>query len=191
MIVLGLIFSAIGIVLCIFVFPDWSTRTKVTLITIMAAPGILLGYIGYNGDPISYAFKCFRKWKANNSIKIFNPNPRLLGSDPVKVRNAEVSTRDKIVEKYNDYKERQMEKRQENDLVEGENFRFAYDADVDEFLDDNGDFSSFQNSDGSFDINISSGKLDENSMFFGNDGYNDDDDDDGRPVYQSDLESNY
>ena len=108
----------------------------------------------------------------------------------MKVRAAEVSTRDKIVDKYYEYKEKQMEKREEKDLVEGENFKFAYDADVDEFLDDNGDFSNFQNSDGSFDINISGSSLDESNLFYGGDGYNDDDDD-GKEYYQSDFESNY
>lgn len=190
MVVLGLACSFVAIILCFFVFKTMPTKNKIMISLFMALPGILAGFVGFNGDPMSQAITNFRKWKQNNAVKIFNPNPRLLGSDPVKVRASEVSARDKIVDKYYEYKERQMEKREEKDLVEGENFKFAYDADVDEFLDDNGDFSNFQNSDGSFDINISGSSLDESNLFYGGDGYNDDDDD-GKEYYQSDFESNY
>ena len=187
--ILGGIGLVIGLLFAFFVMKDASVSTRVSVIAVFAAPGAILGYVGYNGDPISKTVKSFISWRKNNEIKIYNPNPRLMGTDAVKARNAEVKSRDKLVSMYQDFKEKQMEKKREDNLVEGENFQFAYDADVDDYLDDNGDFSNFQNSDGSFDINISGSDINETFYKISKDGYNDFDEDEEEEYYQSDFET--
>lgn len=186
-----LMFGGIGFLIGLFIktylLPNLARAQTISLYMMCMAPGLLIGYMGFNGDPISQAIKSFFSWKQNNSIKLFNPNPRLLGTDAVKAMADVETTRDKLVDKLNEFKEKQIEKRKESDLVEGENFTFAYDQAVDDYLDDNGDYSNFQNSDGSFDINISGGGLDDNNFFYSRDGYNDDDDDE-KEYYQSDFE---
>lgn len=188
MIWLGALGSILGVVLIFTALKDMALSPKVAIVIFSAAPGGILGFFGFNGDPISKVISSFLAWRKNNTIKIYNPNPRLLGTDAVKARNAEEKTRDKLVDMVHNFKEKQMEKRQEGNLVEGENFKFAYDADVDDYLDDNGDFSNFQNSDGSFDINISGGGLSDRGFYYSRDGYNEDDDD-GPDYYQSDFET--
>lgn len=187
MLIFGGIGFLIGLLIKTYLLPNLAKAQTISLYMMCMAPGLLIGYMGFNGDPISQAIKSFFSWKQNNSIKIFNPNPRLLGTDAVKAMADVETTRDKLVDKFNEFKEKQIEKRKESDLVEGENFQFAYDQAVDDYLDDNGDYSNFQNSDGSFDINISGGGLDDNNFFYSRDGYNDDDDDE-KEYYQSDFE---
>jgi hypothetical protein len=187
MLIFGGIGFLIGLLIKTYLLPNLAKAQTISLYMMCMAPGLLIGYMGFNGDPISQAIKSFFSWKQNNSIKIFNPNPRLLGTDAVKAMADVETTRDKLVDKLNEFKEKQIEKRKESDLVEGENFTFAYDQAVDDYLDDNGDYSNFQNSDGSFDINISGGGLDDNNFFYSRDGYNDDDDDE-KEYYQSDFE---
>ena len=186
MILLGGIGAIIGIAIAFGLMKGQDTTTRLTTIVLCAAPGAIAGYIGFNGDPLSKTFASFMNWRKHNDIKIYNPNPRLMGTDAVKARNAEEKSRDKLVDIYHNFKEKQREKRQEANLIEGSDYEFAYDADVDDFLDDNGDFSNFQNSDGSFDINISGTDITE--TFYSRDGFNDDDEY-VKEYYQSDFET--
>lgn len=184
-IILGGIGALIGLIIVYSFMEGSSISNKIMVVVLFAAPGAIIGYIGFNGDPISKAFKSFLYWRKHSDVKIYNPNPRLMGTDAVKARNAEEKSRDKLVGIYHNFKEKQLEKKKEENLVEGENFHFAYDADVDDFLDDSGDFSSFQNSDGSYDINISGTDITE--TFYSKDGYNDEDEYEPE-YYQSDFE---
>lgn len=165
-----------------------SVQAKLTVVLIVCGPGFLIGQIGYNGDPISVAMKNFHNWRKNNRIRIYNVTPRLLGTDPVKAMAEDASGRDAIVDAFNRVQEKRKEKQRERNLVDGVDFEFEYDPGIDDYLEENGDYSDRET--GCSDIEIASGNdLDQVRFFFNSDGYNDDDPDE-EYYNPSDYETN-
>ena len=69
---------------------------------------------------------------------------------------------------------KRKQKQNEKNLVDGVDFEFEYDPGIDDYLEDNGDYTD-QN-DKNYDIEIGSGDdLDHVRFFYNSDGYNDDD----------------
>ena len=163
-------------------------RPKLTVALVVCGPGFLIGQIGYNGDPISVALRNFHIWRKNNRIRIYNVTPRLLGTDPVKAMAEDGSGRDAIVDAFNRVQERRKQKQKEKNTVDGIEFEFEYDPGIDDYLEDNGDYTDRTTD--NYDIEIGSGNdLDHVRLFYNSDGYNDDDPDE-EYYNPSDFETN-
>ena len=170
-VILGLLGGIIGIVLLFTVMANADISAKITVAVITLAPGILLGQLGYNGDPISVAFMNFLSWRKNNQIRLFNTNMRLLGTDPVKAISEMETGKDKLVSKYQSWIEKKREEKESQEYVEGETFEFEEDPDMEAYTEENGDYDD--ESEGGFTdsvnrVEISSGSdLDALDELFG------------------------
>lgn len=126
-VILGGILALIG-----FAIPISNVRFRVSFEIIVAAPGVILGIVGFNGDPISVAIRNWINWSKNKAVRLYNPNPRLLGSSPSAAIDAP-DTKDRLVDMYDSYQSRKLEKAMSEEYVEGETFVFLDDPDVDDF----------------------------------------------------------
>ena len=170
-IILGLLFAIAGLLLVIFVLPDSDAQTKITILLISASPGIILGFIGFNGDPISTAIVNFFAWRKGKEIRIYNGNPRLLGTDPVKALTSEKSGKDVLISKYHDWHISRIEDKMSEKYVEGDNY-----------TEDNGDYTRSIDDNDAFRISVnvaSGGDLSALESFFDNDDDEAGEEDDG------------
>lgn len=175
----SLIISAVlGVVAFLFillVMPDAGSSAKLTAAVIICGPGFVAGQIGYNGDPVSTTLKHLYKWLKNSEIRLYNTNPRLLGTDPVKALQEENSSRDTMAELYSNFRESMRRGADEGEMVEGETFEFRFDPGIDGYLDDNGDYGSKEDSENlELEINTDS-DIDNIHFVFSADGYNEQD----------------
>ena len=111
------IFAFIFIML---VMPEAGVSAKLTVAVIICGPGFVLGQVGYNGDPISTTLKNLMKWRKNNEIRLYNTNPRLLGTDPIKALQEDAGGRDAMIEVYTNIRETMRRNAVEGEMVEGE-----------------------------------------------------------------------
>ena len=178
-IALSIIFAAvIALPLLLFVLNDASFNVKVTLLVIIIAPGFLAGQIGYNGDPISVFLINFFKWRKQRQVRIYNENPRMLGTDPVKALYEQNKGMDKIVSFVQTTQQKRIDKKNAEQYVEGETFEFQYDPGIDNYLEDTGDYSDEatgdENSWPTSNVSISSGSdLDGLESLLSDDWYSD------------------
>ena len=121
--------------------PDAGVSAKLTVAVIMCGPGFVLGQVGYNGDPISTTLKNLMKWRKNNEIRLYNTNPRLLGTDPIKALQEDAGGRDAMIEVYTNIRETMRRNAVEGEMVEGEDYEFRFDPGIDNYLEDNGDYN--------------------------------------------------
>ena len=80
-----LLSAVLGVVAFLFIFlvmPDAGSSAKLTAAVIICGPGFVAGQIGYNGDPVSTTLKHLFTWLKTSEIRLYNTNPRLLGTDP-------------------------------------------------------------------------------------------------------------
>ena len=131
----------IGIPVFMFALNGTSIGMKFTIGVLILAPGILAGQLGYNGDPISVFLVNFFSWRKKRETRLYNENPRLLGTDPVKAIYEGKRGMDKIVSFVQDAQERRIEKKTSEQYVEGETFEFQYDPSIDGYTEDVGDYS--------------------------------------------------
>ena len=167
--------------------PDAGVSAKLTVAVIMCGPGFVLGQVGYNGDPISTTLKNLLKWRKNNEIRLYNTNPRLLGTDPIKALQEDAGGRDAMIEVYTNIRESMRRNAVEGEMVEGEDYEFRFDPGIDNYLEDNGDYAEESGRDNP-EVEISSepdiGKI---QFVFSADGYNEPEDED---INISDYETN-
>ena len=169
--ILTAILGVFAVLFIMFAMPNTGTSAKLTVAIIVCGPGFVLGQIGYNGDPISTTVKNLLAWRKNNEIRLYNTNPRLLGTDPVKALQDDASGRDTMVEVYANFRESMRKNAEEGEMVEGENFEFQFDPGIDSYLDENGDYEDGSDPD-SFELEIDSEPNIENIRFvFSSDGY--------------------
>lgn len=186
--ILSLCLGVIALAIILLAMQESSVQAKLTVALVVCGPGFLIGQIGYNGDPISVALRNFHIWRKNNRIRIYNVTPRLLGTDPVKAMSEDGSGRDAIVDAFNRVQERRKQKQKEKNTVDGIEFEFEYDPGIDDYLEDNGDYTDRTTD--NYDIEIGSGNdLDHVKLFYNSDGYNDDDPDE-EYYNPSDFETN-
>lgn len=133
--------AAIALPLLLFVVRDASINVKATVLIISVAPGFLAGQIGYNGDPISIFLLNVMNWRKKKQVRLYNENPRMLGTDPVKAIYENNRGMDKIVGFVQNAQEKRIERKTSEVLVEGETFEFEYDPGIDGYLEDTGDYS--------------------------------------------------
>ena len=157
------------------VMPEAGVSTKLTVAVIICGPGFVLGQVGYNGDPISTTLKNLLKWRKNNEIRLYNTNPRLLGTDPIKALQEDAGSHDTMIEVYTNIRETMRRNAVEGEMVEGEDYEFRFDPGIDNYLEDNGDEISSEP-----DI----GKI---RFVFSSDGYNEPEEED---INISDYETN-
>ena len=131
----------VGLPVLKFVIPTAGINIKLTTLVIIMAPGFMAGMIGFNGDPISVFLLNFFGWVKKRETRIYNENPRLLGTDPVKALYEQNKNLDKFVTFIQDAQERRIEKKTSEEYVEGKTFEFSYDPSIDGYLEDVGDYS--------------------------------------------------
>jgi hypothetical protein len=169
------------------VMPEAGVSAKLTVAVIICGPGFVLGQVGYNGDPISTTLKNLLKWRKNNEIRLYNTNPRLLGTDPIKALQEDAGGRDAMIEVYTNIRETMRRNAVEGEMVEGEDYEFRFDPGIDNYLEDNGDYNEERVRDNP-EVEISSepdiGKI---WFVFSSDGYNEPEDED---INISDYETN-
>ena len=177
--------GTIAVFFIMLVMPDMGASVKLTAALILCAPGFILGQVGYNGDPISTAMKSLIEWRKNSEICLYNMKPRLLGTDPVKALQNDASGRDTMVEVYSNFMD--SLRRDEEEMVEGENFEFRFDPGIDNYLHESGDYED-ENDQENLDVQINS-EVDINDIrfVFSSDGYNEPEDE---SINFSDFETN-
>lgn len=128
----GVAIGLIGgiIALCCPISP---VNLKIGVIVIAMMPGIVIGVLGYNGDPISIALQYMRLWLKNKEVKLYNPNPRILASSPTTDIIDIETVGDKIVDLWDNYQKKRIEKREAQTFIEGETFEFKKDHYVDDY----------------------------------------------------------
>lgn len=114
-------------------FPYMELEDKIPVFMFFCLPPACLGIIGFNGDPISVAFRSFRKWRRNSRTMLYNPNPRLLKRDPLLSVINQTSTIDTLLEIYETKKQENIRKKAEITMKEGEDFEFVSDEYVDRY----------------------------------------------------------
>lgn len=162
----------LGLWLSLSVMKNMDVEPRIMVAILLLAPGFILGQIGFNGDPISVALLNIIEWYKDRQINLFNPNMRLLGTDPVKVMLEENASKDAIVRKFNEMQQARIERMMNMKLVEGETFEYAYDPGIDDYTDDNGDYTR-EPAPGEVDVSIER-QFDMDmlsSVYFGGDGY--------------------
>ena len=122
-----------------------------------------------------------------NEIRLYNTNPRLLGTDPIKALQEDAGGRDAMIEVYTNIRETMRRNAVEGEMVEGEDYEFRFDPGIDNYLEDNGDYNEERVRDNP-EVEISSepdiGKI---RFVFSSDGYNEPEEED---INISDYETN-
>ena len=168
-----LLSAVLGVVAFFFIFlvmPDAGSSAKLTAAVIICGPDFVAGQIGYNGDPVSTTLKHLLTWLKTSEIRLYNTNPRLLGTDPVKALQEENEGRDTMAEVYSNIRESIRRGADEGEMIEGETFEFRFDPGIDRYLNDNGDYG---NEADSFELEINTDSdIGSIRYVFSADGYN-------------------
>ena len=173
--ILTAILGVFALLFVLLVMADSGTSAKLTVAVIICGPGFVAGQIGYNGDPVSTTLKHLLAWSRSSDVRLYNTNPRLLGTDPVKALQEETDGRNTMAEVYSNFRDSLRRTAEEGELVEGENFEFRYDPGIDGYLNNNGDYEDGGNSE-SFELESSTDSdIDSIRFVFSADGYNEQD----------------
>ena len=173
---MSLVLGLFAVLIISLTMKNTGIQAKITVGLIICGPGFLIGQIGFNGDPISTAFRDYSVWRKTNQIRIYNSTPRLLGTDPVKALHEDGSGKDAIVEAINKVQLARKRKYEAEKLLANESFDFEFDPGIDRFLEDNGDYPAYQSAEMNVDIKTGY-DLKNISYLYSSDGYNDDDPD--------------
>ena len=106
-----------------------SVTTKITIYVCVCAPLFILGVIGVGGNPISIAITNVITWLRMRSIMLYDNNPRALVATPVEKMMKSTVKRDEIIAFVDRWKTDRQVQRLQQQLVEGETFRFNEDQD--------------------------------------------------------------
>lgn len=108
------------------------TTTSIVLISILAAPVFVAGLVGYNGDPLSTTLKNYINWKKNRTEMRYDITTNRFAVSPTDTIFATEVAKDKLVGYYEDYRQKQLDKRM-NSLSDDQEFEFAEDPSVRRF----------------------------------------------------------
>lgn len=100
---------------------------KISLVVGLALPFFLVGISGINGDPLSTFVKNAVAWSRSRGTMLYNYETRALAQAPIKTMMEQEAVSDKILDFVEAMREKKAKKRNENPLVEGEDFVFAED----------------------------------------------------------------
>ena len=124
----GFIMGIVAALLALAI-PIESNSTRITVVVLFAAPFIILGAIGINGDPVSGFLKNVYHWKKQREVVLYNGSVRLLNESPVDIAMEQKDLHDRIVEIMEERRKRAAESEQNKSLIEGIDFEFAEDND--------------------------------------------------------------
>ena len=124
----GAVLAALGLPLALWA-GGAAGPGRLTAAVCVCAPLFLLGIAGIRGKPVSRAVRDFMGWVMHRSILLYDRRRRSLAAPPAMTMMNTPGRREKMMEKWERWKEKQAEKRQNRPLVEGENFRFSEDPD--------------------------------------------------------------
>lgn len=114
--------------------PDSPLQLKICIFIVLCAPPFVFGNIGYNGDPISVAIKSAYAWRKHKTMMIYNPHARLLIKDPVDEALNQISASDNLATTLEERQREKIERKANMRMVEGEDFEFAEDPDIDAYI---------------------------------------------------------
>lgn len=173
----ALFFLLLGAPIALLAMKNAPTQYRIGVAIISAAPGIMLGMAGFNGDPFSVFLVNVFSWLKQSAVRIYNENPRRLGTDPVKASYEARKRMDKFVTMVEDYQQARIDKKNAEEFIEGKTFNFQYDPSIDGYLKDTGDYTDDAIGSGDYwpvaDIEIESGSdLDGLESLLNSDWYN-------------------
>ena len=135
-----IVFVVIVLPLLAFGLSTLDTQIKIILIILLLAPPIIIGQVGYNGDPISVAMKNLSHWFKTRETRIYNSTPILLKTDPVRILQEQRANMDKLVGTYQDFQQRRIDKLTNQEYIQGENFEFEYDPGIEDYTEESNDY---------------------------------------------------
>ena len=128
----GILLALIGAVPG-YLIPVREVTARITVMIVFCAPFLIIGTLGFNGDPISRTAKNYRNYIRSKGLKVYNPKIRILRFSPLEDMLNQKLTRDKVVEAYDSYRKRKESHIQREDELSDQDY-FAYDPDVDDYL---------------------------------------------------------
>ena len=126
----GIILAAVFAVPALFIIsvsPRMELQGKITLIIFMCAPPAVLGITGFNGDRLFAAARSAMQWKKRKYTMLYNTTPRLLKVDIVSAHFSEDRKVDRVLDRYEDSRQRRIEEQANLSMVEGRDFTFEED----------------------------------------------------------------
>lgn len=104
------------------IYPYVTVKIAVTLCA--ALPLFMLGVVGINGHSLFQFLTQFIKWRKDRGVILYNYNTNSRAVRPMRVMFAQELPKDKLVSKFDEYKENQRQKNSKQDFVEGKDFEF-------------------------------------------------------------------
>lgn len=126
--------GVVALIVYPFLAGHMTFETRLTILVMCCAPFLLLGVMGFNGDPLSVALASAYQWKRSKDMLLYNEEPRLLSQAPMDSSFSEVYMQDKIVDYFQARQQDRINKKLNRKLVAGRNFQFEDDSDVDPFV---------------------------------------------------------
>lgn len=113
--------------------PDAQIQVKITVMILICAPPFIIGTAGFNGDSIFSVIRSAGKWISGNQVMLYNPKSVVLRKDPVFEKTNETRKLDGLLDRYESAKQQRIDKKTNLDIVEGRDFVFADDYDMDKY----------------------------------------------------------
>lgn len=103
--------------------------TRISVVTLFAAPFVILGAVGVNGDPVSGFLRNVYRWRKKREVLLYNGSTRFLGESPVDIAMEQKDLHDRIVEIMDERRRHVSESESGKTMIEGVDFEFAEDVD--------------------------------------------------------------
>lgn len=126
----GLIFGLIFLFIGHFVIKTESFDARITIDIFFAAFPFMIGVHGINGDPVSVYVKNAFKWLLHKKIMLYNDKPQPLTESPLDSVFHQTMIKDKLLQVFDNMREKQYQKKIGETFVQGENFEFSKDVDI-------------------------------------------------------------
>lgn len=109
--------------------PIQEMGTRISVVTLFAAPFVILGAVGVNGDPVSGFLRNVYRWRKKREVLLYNGSTRFLGESPVDIAMEQKDLHDRIVEIMDERRRHVSESESGKTMIEGVDFEFAEDVD--------------------------------------------------------------
>ena len=121
------------LVLISFQIPCGSLQTRISVTIFMGAPGLILGLIGINNDPLSVFLKNVFQWYRSRKTMLYNSAVQGRSNDIVEQMMDQKSPQEIIANQIQSLQERG--ETQEQRMVEGVDFYFEEDPELSKYSD--------------------------------------------------------
>ena len=122
----GIILALIMLPIAMLV-PVSTSSLRITAIILCCGPFFLLGIVGINGDTFFTFVRNFFAWRGNRTMMIYNSTPRALIKSPLEALMETETAKDKLIDTYERFRDKQKMKNAGVSLIEGVNFEFEDD----------------------------------------------------------------